>query len=95
MDAGVVGQWFLEQVGAGHAVLRPELNARAYIETGDKDKAFDWLEKSWENPLWGTENAPSSPRWDPLRDDPRFEELLRKQNLPEEVIQKHLALPTN
>ena len=37
-------------------------------------------------------DAQADPRLDPLRDDPRLEELLRKQKLPEEAIQRHLAL---
>jgi tetratricopeptide (TPR) repeat protein len=70
---------------------RPIQLAMDSLRLGDKDLAFEWLERSWEQPLWGTENAPSSPLLDPIREDPRFEELLRKQKLPEEVIARHLA----
>ena len=64
-----------------------------YAELGDRDKAFEWLEKAWEQPLWGYKNAPSSCTWDTLRDDPRFEKLLRKLNLPEDAIARHLTVP--
>ena len=67
--------------------------ANLYAKLGRKDEAFAWLEKAWNKPLFGYEYAPSCSWWDPLRSDPRFEELLRKQNLPEEAIQRHLALP--
>jgi hypothetical protein len=70
---------------------RPINQAMYYASQGEMDQAFEWLEKAWEFPLWGYEHAPSSRRLDPLRDDPRFEQLLRKQNLPEDVIQRHLA----
>ena len=60
---------------------------------GELDEAFEWLEKAWSLPLWGNEYAPSCFYWDPLRSDRRFEELLRKLNLPEEAIQRHLELP--
>jgi len=64
---------------------------QGYLSIADKDKAFEWLGKSSGQPLWGYENAPSSLFLDPLRDDPRFEQLLRKLNLPNAVIAKHLA----
>jgi TolB-like protein len=74
---------------------KPISAAMHFAGLGDKDRAFEWLEKawSWDLPLWGLENAPANPEFDSLRDDPRFEELLRKQNLPEDVIQRHLAMP--
>jgi hypothetical protein len=50
---------------------------------GEKDKAFVWLEKGYD------ERAMSSvftllkvdPIFDPLRSDPRFADLLRRMNL--------------
>ena len=71
---------------------RPISVASLYARIGEKDLAFEWLEKTWSYPLMGYEVAPSSRNHDPLRDDPRFEELLRKLNLPEEAIQRHLAV---
>jgi len=75
-------------------VARPDMVAWCYLQLGDMDKACEWLEKSWlsDLPLWGLENAPSCWKWDSLRSDPRFEELLRKLNLPEEAIQRHLRV---
>jgi hypothetical protein len=71
---------------------KPIGKALHLLMLGNKDEAFAWLAKSWELPLWGYENAPSNRLLDPIRDDPRFAELLRKQKLPEEVIQRHLSL---
>jgi len=52
-----------------------------YTMAGDTSSAMLWLEKSYEehNPnlpylMW--------PEWDELRDDPRFQEIARKMNLP-------------
>jgi len=55
--------------------------AMTYLKAGDKDKAMDWLEKAFED---RDGNLPyiGRPIWDPLRDDPRFQELLRKMRLP-------------
>jgi tetratricopeptide (TPR) repeat protein len=58
--------------------------ARRYFEAGDLDLAMEWLEKAYEehNP-----NLPyiGLPYYDPLRDNPRFQALLRKMNLPVEL----------
>jgi TolB-like protein/class 3 adenylate cyclase/tetratricopeptide (TPR) repeat protein len=52
--------------------------AWAYMAVGDLDNTFAWLNKLYEerNPelIWMNEH----PRYDPLRGDPRFQELLRK-----------------
>jgi predicted Zn-dependent protease len=51
-----------------------------YASLGNSDQAISWLEKSYEerfNPgvlLW--------PGFDPLRSDPRFQDLVRRIGLP-------------
>jgi TolB-like protein len=56
--------------------------ASLYATAGENDQAFEWLEKSWE------ERSPHMPYVDayielePLRSDPRFQDLLRRMNLP-------------
>jgi len=57
--------------------------AAIYGGLGDKNKAFEWLEKDFQNRdgtlaafLWEIE-------YDPIRDDPRFKDLKRRMNLPE------------
>jgi hypothetical protein len=66
--------------------------ARLYAHLGDKDKAFEWLEEAWSKPLYGMQHAPTCHFWDSLRKDPRFEELLRKQKLPEDAIARHMTM---
>ena len=53
-----------------------------YTGLGQKDQAFQWLEKSYEE----HDSGPFSfikvyPIFDPLRSDPRFQDLLRRMNL--------------
>ena len=57
--------------------------ARIYAALGDKDKAFEWLEKSYEERSIGSAFASIKvdPIFDPLRSDPRFADLLRRMNL--------------
>jgi serine/threonine-protein kinase len=54
---------------------------RRYLESDRYEKAIDWFEKAYE------EHDPNMPyinmsAFDPLRSNPRFQELLRKMNLP-------------
>jgi adenylate cyclase len=56
--------------------------AAVYAGLGDKDKAFEWLEKDFQikgDLTWITWEIP----YEPLRDDPRYKDLLRRMNLPE------------
>ena len=50
---------------------------------GDKDQTFQWLEKAFEerDTAWFP-MIKVSPMSDPLRSDPRFQDLLRRMNFP-------------
>ena len=64
--------------------VQPERIAVIYIGLGEKDQAFEWLEKAFEE--GGLGRLPFlkvAPEYDPLRDDPRFQDLLRRMNFPE------------
>ncbi len=56
--------------------------ANLFVHAGDKEKALEWLEKAFEA------HDPHMPyigalHWsDSLRDDPRFQDLLRRMNFP-------------
>jgi len=56
--------------------------ATFYAALGEKDKAFAELNKSYENRENVMVHLKVDPRLDPLRDDPRFQELLRKVGFP-------------
>jgi len=51
-----------------------------YAHLGEKDEAFEWLEKAFEEGE-NISNLKVHPEWDPLRSDPRFQDLLRRMNL--------------
>jgi serine/threonine protein kinase/Tfp pilus assembly protein PilF len=62
-----------------------ELKIRSYfletcltVHTGDKDKAFEYLEKSYQRREWGMSYLQVDPSLDGLRADPRFGELVRR-----------------
>jgi tetratricopeptide (TPR) repeat protein len=49
---------------------------------GEKDQAFEWLEKAYEERDQGLSFLKVDPPLDPLRSDPRFQDLLRRMNFP-------------
>jgi serine/threonine protein kinase/tetratricopeptide (TPR) repeat protein len=54
-----------------------------YTGVGEKDKAFEWLEKAYDerSTTTGLCAMKVSPLFDSLRSDPRFADLLRRMNL--------------
>ena len=52
-----------------------------YWGLGDKDHAFQWLEKAYEDRS-GFLQLLRAPFWDPLRSDPRFQDIYKKVGLP-------------
>ena len=53
-----------------------------YAALGDKDAAFAELEKAYEAHDWFLQRIKVDPFMDPLRDDPRFNALVRRLNFP-------------
>jgi serine/threonine-protein kinase len=56
--------------------------AEVYGDLGEKDQAFAWSEKAYEARDWDILTLKMGPRFDSLRDDPRFHDLLRRIGLP-------------
>jgi serine/threonine protein kinase/TolB-like protein/Tfp pilus assembly protein PilF len=52
-----------------------------YAQVGDKDRAFEWLNKAFESKDHQMAQLQVNPVFDPLRSDPRFTDLLRRMNL--------------
>ena len=62
--------------------VAPKNVALIYAALGEKDKAFEWLEKSFQDhSVCSALGVKSFPGFDPLRSDPRFADLLRRMNL--------------
>ena len=55
--------------------------AAVYAGLGNKDKAFEWLEKDFQN-KGELDYLSWALRFEPLHDDPRFKDLLRRMGLP-------------
>ncbi len=57
--------------------------ASIHVALGQKDEAFNWLEKAYEERRPQLISLRIRPELDPIRDDPRFQDLLRRMNFPE------------
>lgn len=57
--------------------------AKIHARLGDKDRAFEWLEKSFAAHEDGLVNLKIEPAFDGLSSDPRFQDLLRRVGLPQ------------
>ena len=51
-----------------------------YAAFGDRDQAMNWLEKGYEERF--NPGVLLRPGFDPLRSDPRFQDLVRRIGLP-------------
>jgi len=78
---------FLRLVTAENSSLKDINNnwvvAKAYVDLGDKDKAFAELNKAYEMRLSSLCWLKVEPQMDPLRSDPRYQQLLHKMNVPQ------------
>ena len=57
--------------------------AETYLHLGKKDEAFELLGRAVEEQNSALDWLKVDPRWDAIRTDPRFGELLRRMKLPE------------
>jgi TolB-like protein/Tfp pilus assembly protein PilF len=80
------GGWvgYLRLVTSENSALKEGNNnwvlAKAYLDLGEKDKAFAELNKAYDNRLSSLCWLKVEPQLDPLRSDPRYQELIRKMN---------------
>jgi tetratricopeptide (TPR) repeat protein len=57
--------------------------AVVYVGLGDKDRAFEWLDKAYQERSPFLIHVKWDPRLDPLHSDPRFAGLIRHIGLPQ------------
>jgi TolB-like protein/DNA-binding winged helix-turn-helix (wHTH) protein/Tfp pilus assembly protein PilF len=65
-----------------HEYVSAVWKAKIYAGLEEKDKAFEWLEKAYEDrSIVSVGFIKTNPMFDPLRSDPRYADLLRRTNL--------------
>ena len=67
---------------ASQRYVPPLMIARIYVGLGDQTQALAWLEKSYQDRSLGEFDLLVAAEFDPLRSDPRFQDLLRRMGLP-------------
>jgi len=75
-------EFMMQDLKKGNDVSAVEL-AGVYSELGNRDEAFKWLEKAYQNKNGELAWLKVEPKWDNIRDDLRFKDLLKRLNLPE------------
>ena len=81
---GALRTWaedWAEDVERGEMV-QPSSVAMIYSRLGEKEKALEWLEKAFQQRARGLVYVRVEPQLDPLRSDPRFQNLLRRMDFP-------------
>ena len=63
-------------------IVDPWQVAYFYMGEGDEDQAVEWLTKAYEQRSANVCLLKVDPWFDPLRSDPRFQDLLRRMNFP-------------
>ncbi len=86
-ESFVKGDWqgFLRKITEERTRLKlyPYFVATFFAELGEKDKAFAMLNEAIETKDQHTGQMKVDPYMNPLRDDPRFQEVLKKAGFPE------------
>ncbi len=65
------------------AYVSPFAVATYYAVMGDREHAFEWLERSYQQHAVRMAYIKSDPLLDALRSDPRYVDLLRRMGLPQ------------
>ena len=84
--SGIKGfyQKWIEQLKAGQQTETDHFTiAELYARLGEKDQAFEWLEKAYAEHNDGLVRLKEEVGFDNLRSDPRYADLLRRIGLPQ------------
>src|SRR5277367_2896644 len=74
-------QQALDKLIAASARFAAYQIAGVYAWRGEKDKAFEWLERAYRQQDGGVVGIKTDPLLASLRSDPRYVEMLRRQNI--------------
>jgi serine/threonine-protein kinase len=72
----------LDDLIARHGSTSPCAVAEVYAWRGERDKAFEWLQRAYDQRDLALASVKANPLLRNLHDDPRWKPFLRKMNLP-------------
>ena len=64
-----------------HKYINPHSVALVYVGLGEREQAFEWLERAYQDRSYSMVFLKVNTELDPLRNDPRFVDLLRRVGL--------------
>ena len=67
----------------GTRVHQLDRDVQIVAPLGNKEKTFEWLEKAFQARDTDLPRFRLGPTFDPVRDDPRYKDLVKRMNLPE------------
>src|SRR6266481_6137014 len=65
-----------------HSYVSSYSIAESYMRMDEKQKAFEWLEKAYEEHDSGLVSVAVEPMFEPIRTDPRFKDIVKRMKLP-------------
>jgi serine/threonine-protein kinase len=65
-----------------HSYVSSYSIAESYMRMGEKQKAFEWLEKAYEEHDSGLVSVAVEPMFESIRSDSKFKEIVRRMKLP-------------
>jgi serine/threonine-protein kinase len=65
-----------------HSYVSSYSIAESYMRVGEKQKAFEWLDKAYEEHDSGLVSIAVEPTFEPIRTDPRFKDIVKRMKLP-------------
>src|SRR6266481_3131505 len=65
-----------------HSYVSSYSIAESYMRVGEKQKAFEWLDKAYEEHDSGLVSVAVEPMFEPIRTDPRFKDIVKRMKLP-------------
>jgi len=80
--SGAAGYWTWKLLEVKRRQAPYEI-AQVYAQLGNPDQAMVWLEEAYQQHAWQMVQLKTFRAWDPVRSDPRFQDLLRRMNFPQ------------